>query len=118
MHLVVSMLLTCHAYSALETHCVQAELKMTVNALIVRAILIAGFTGGNLEQYGKDAGHSGEGWLLTLRACLPPGLAAQWPAGGILFVPEFCACAPNLECEELGWPQKEEEPSHAADSNL
>ena len=117
MHLVVSMLLTCHAYNALKTHCVRVELEMTVNALIVCAILIAGVTGGNSEQHGKDAGHSGEGWLLTLGARLLPGLAARWPAGGVSHVPEFCACAPNLECEELGWPQKEE-PSHAADSNL
>ena len=117
MHLVVSMLLTCHAYSALETHCVQVELEMTVNALIVCAILIAGFTGGNSEQHGKDAGHSGEGWLLTLGARLPPGLAAQWPAGGISYVPEFCPCASSLECEELQRPQKEQ-PPHPADSNL
>ena len=95
MHLLVPMPLTCSAYDALETQCVQEELQMTVNAQIVRTILIAGVTGGNPEQSGKDAGHPGEGWLLTLGARLPPGLAAQWPAGGIFYVPECVLVLPT-----------------------
>ena len=93
MHLLVLMLLTCYANIALDTYCVQVRPEMTVNALIVRTILIAGITGGNPEQSGEDAGHSGGGWLLTLGACLPPGLAAQWPAGGTLYIPELSLCS-------------------------
>ena len=80
--------------SCLRDPVVQVRLEMTASVPIVSAILIADFAGGYPEQSGKDAGHPGEGWLLTLGARLPPGLAAQWPAGGIFYVPECVLVLP------------------------